>query len=145
MVGYAATRLTHPTDPRETPPSRQKSQSDQWAWPPLLKTLAGSILTPGPMVEEIAIRLMKWPLAPCGLAFWTASAKARMLAASLSAENDALPTPAWMIPAFSTRNSTEPPLAPLIALVTSIVAVPTLGFGIRPRGPRTLPRRPTTG
>ena len=49
------------------------------------------------------------------------------------------------MPAFSTRNSTEPPLAPLTALVTSIVTVPTFGFGIRPRGPSTLPSRPTSG
>ena len=48
-------------------------------------------------------------------------------------------------PAFSTRNSTEPPLAPFTASVTSIVTVPTFGFGIMPRGPSTLPRRPTSG
>src|SRR3989304_5106229 len=50
-----------------------------------------------------------------------------------------------MIPAFSTRNSTEPPLAPLTAVVTSMVTVPTFGLGIRPRGPSTLPSRPTSG
>ena len=32
-------------------------------------------------------------------------------------KDDALPTPAWTIPAFSTRNSTAPPLASLMALV----------------------------
>src|ERR1700691_3884292 len=68
-----------------------------------------------------------------------------MFSISFSTENDALPTPAWTIPAFSARNSTEPPLAPLTALLTSIVTVPTLGLGIRPRGPSTLPRRPTSG
>ncbi len=47
------------------------------------------------------------------------------------------------MPAFSTRNSTAPPLASLIAVVTSMVTVPTFGFGIMPRGPSTLPRRPT--
>ena len=31
-----------------------------------------------------------------------------------------------------------------MALATSMVTVPTFGFGMRPRGPRTLPRRPTT-
>ena len=56
-----------------------------------------------------------------------------------------MPTPACTMPAFSTRNSTEPPLAPLTALVTSIVTVPTFGFGIMPRGPSTLPSRPTSG
>src|SRR5947199_3932556 len=48
-----------------------------------------------------------------------------------------------MIPVLSTRNSTLPALTSLTALATSIVTVPVLGFGIRPRGPRTLPRRPT--
>ena len=50
----------------------------------------------------------------------------------------ALPTPAWTIPAFSTRNSTAPPLASSTALATSMVTVPTFGFGIRPRGPEHL-------
>ena len=31
----------------------------------------------------------------------------------------------------------------LIAFVTSVVTVPVFGFGIKPRGPRTFPRRPT--
>ena len=48
-----------------------------------------------------------------------------------------------MMPAFSTRNSTWPDLASVTALVTSIVTVPSFGFGIRPLGPSTLPRRPT--
>ena len=50
---------------------------------------------------------------------------------------------AWMMPAFSTRNSTWPPLAALTASATFIVTVPSFGFGIRPLGPSTLPRRPT--
>ena len=50
-----------------------------------------------------------------------------------------------MMPAFSTRNSTEPPFAPRTAPATSIVTVPTFGFGIMPRGPSTLPSRPTSG
>src|SRR6185295_10711436 len=106
---------------------------------------AGSTFTPGPMVEEIATRLMKVPLAPAGLAFCTASANALMFCTSLSAANEALPIPAWTMPAFSTLNSTEPPLAPCTAPVTSMVTVPTFGFGIMPRGPRTLPSRPTRG
>src|SRR6516164_9653592 len=68
-----------------------------------------------------------------------------MLATSLSSENEALPTPACTMPAFSTRNSTEPPLAPCTAVLTSMVTVPIFGFGIMPRGPSTLPRRPTSG
>ena len=38
-----------------------------------------------------------------------------------------------MMPAFSTRNSTAPPLEAFTAPATSIVTVPTRGFGIRPR------------
>ena len=37
--------------------------------PALLTSEAGSIFTPGPMVEEMAIRLMKCPFAPGGFAF----------------------------------------------------------------------------
>ena len=48
------------------------------------------------------------------------------------------------MPAFSARNSIEPALAAFTAAETSCVTVPSLGFGIRPRGPRTLPSRPTT-
>ena len=49
------------------------------------------------------------------------------------------------MPAFSTRNSTAPPFDALTAAATSVVTVPTFGFGIMPRGPSTLPRRPTSG
>ncbi len=44
------------------------------------------------------------------------------------------------------RRGTRPcrPSARCTALATSIVTVPTFGFGIRPRGPRTLPIRPTS-
>src|SRR5659263_531895 len=44
---------------------------------------------------------------------------------------------------LSTRNSILPPLISVTALATSIVTVPVLGFGMSPRGPRILPRRPT--
>src|SRR5262249_49322308 len=54
---------------------------------------AGSTFTPGPMVEEIATRLMKVPLAPAGRAFCTASANALMFCTRWSAGNDALSTP----------------------------------------------------
>ena len=49
------------------------------------------------------------PLAPAGFALATESTNALMFSESFSAENEALPTAAWMMPAFSTRNSTEPP------------------------------------
>src|SRR4030095_13485409 len=74
---------------------------------------------------------------------FSASIRALMLAASAASVNEALPTPVCTIPAFSTRNSTAPPSASLTAWATWGVTVPTFGFGIRPRGPRTLPRRPT--
>ncbi len=44
---------------------------------------------------------------------------------------------------LSVRNSILPPLMSVTALATSIVTVPVFGFGRRPRGPRTLPSRPT--
>src|SRR5439155_315006 len=50
----------------------------------------------------------------------------------------------WTMPAFSTRNSTLPALISRTALPMSKVTVPTLGLGMRPRGPRIFPRRPTT-
>jgi hypothetical protein len=52
----------------------------------------------------MAIFLIKVPFEPVGFDFETASTKARMFCESCSAENDALPTPAWMMPAFSMRN-----------------------------------------
>src|SRR5579864_6002149 len=64
-----------------------------------------SSFTPGPMVEEIATRLRYVPLAPAGLALFTASTKARMFSASFCSPNDALPTEPCTMPAFSTRNS----------------------------------------
>ncbi len=45
----------------------------------------------------------------------------------------------------SVRYSTLPALDSSTALATSIVTVPTFGFGILPWGPRMRPRRPTTG
>src|SRR3569623_33758 len=107
-------------------------------------TSAVSIFRPGPMVLEIASLRTYLPLAPDGLALTTASTSASKFARRSSAGNDALPIPEWMIPAFSTRYSIWPPLAALTAPATSIVTVPSLGFGIRPFGPSTLPRRPTT-
>ena len=50
----------------------------------------------------------------------------------------------WMMLVLSRRYSTLPALTSLTALATSGVTVPALGEGIRPLGPRTLPRRPTT-
>src|SRR6266704_5246544 len=48
-----------------------------------------------------------------------------------------------MLPALPTRNSTLPAFASRTARPMSNVTVPSLGFGMRPRGPSTLPSRPT--
>src|SRR5712671_1823385 len=73
-----------------------------------------------------------------------APTKARTLSTSASSVKLALPTPAWTMPAFSARNSTWPPLTACTASVTFWVTVPSRGFGIRPRGPKIFPSRPTT-
>ena len=85
----------------------------------------------GALADRCPSRRPAWPWS-------TASTKARMFSASCSSPNDALPTEPWTMPAFSTRNSTAPPLDALTAAATSIVTVPTFGFGIRPRGPEHL-------
>src|SRR5579862_3843163 len=63
---------------------------------------------------------------------------------SFSAPNDALPNGRWTMPALSTRYSILPALSSLTALPTSNVTVPSFGFGMRPRGPRIFPIRPTS-
>src|SRR5574343_629238 len=84
------------------------------------------------------------PLLDAGLALFRASISARRLPASLSDSNERRPMVPWMMPALSTRNWTWPAFAFLTAVATSGVTVPTLGFGIRPRGPRIWPKVPTT-
>src|SRR5260370_32978474 len=54
---------------------------------------AGSTLTPGPMVDEMAARVMKAPLAPAGRAFRTASGGALMLSTRWTTGDDALRVP----------------------------------------------------
>src|SRR3569623_1251850 len=99
---------------------------------------------PAPIVELTATLRTYLPLAPDGLALTTASTSASKFARRSAAGKLALPMPLWMMPAFSTRYSIWPPLAAFTAPATSIVTVPSFGFGIRPFGPSTLPRRPTT-
>src|SRR5580765_1720050 len=65
------------------------------------------------------------------------------LAASWSAPNECLPIGVCTFPALSTRNSTLPALTSRTARATSKVTVPSFGFGMSPRGPSTLPSRPT--
>jgi len=50
----------------------------------------------------------------------------------------------WMMLVLSRRYSTLPAFTSFTALATSGVTVPALGEGIRPLGPSSLPRRPTT-
>ena len=56
-----------------------------------------------------------------------------------------LPSGTCTLPYRSVRYSTLPPLNSATAAPTSVVTVPVLGFGIRPRGPSTRPSRPTMG
>src|SRR5580698_5940553 len=100
------------------------------------------MLTPGPIVEVKVIFFTYLPLADAGLALTTAANSAWALPASCSAEKLILPMGEWTMPVLSRRNSTLPALISATALATSKVTVPVLGLGIRPRGPRTLPRRP---
>lgn len=50
----------------------------------------------------------------------------------------------WIILALSKRYSILPALISSTALATSMVTVPAFGLGIRPLGPSTRPKRPTT-
>src|SRR5215467_13061955 len=95
------------------------------------------------MVEQIVALLTYLPLATAGLALMTAVMRLAAFSTSLSAVKLVLPTGAWIMPVLSTRNSTLPALISLTALATSMVTVPVLGLGIRPRGPSTLPSLPT--
>src|SRR5688500_4176714 len=104
---------------------------------------AVSIATPGPIVEDTVTDLRYLPLAAGGFARTTLLTSACALATRFSVENDVLPTGACTMPVLSTRNSTLPALISLIACATFGVTVPVFGFGMRPRGPSTLPSRPT--
>src|SRR5579871_3580635 len=88
-----------------------------------------SMETPGPMVEQMVVLLTYLPLATAGLALMTAEIRLAAFSTSLTASKLSLPTGAWIMPVLSTRNSTLPALISLIALVTSVVTVPVLGFG----------------
>src|SRR3546814_10410336 len=70
------------------------------------------------MVDDSAIFWTYLPFAPDGLAFTIASTNASKLARRSSAGKLASPIPEWMMPAFSTRNSTWPPLAAFTAAAT---------------------------
>src|SRR5271157_3148002 len=95
------------------------------------------------MVDEITILLTYFPLAEGGLALMTLEISAPAFSASLVASKETFPTGQWIMPVLSTRNSTLPAFTSLTARTTSNVTVPVLGLGISPRGPSTLPSRPT--
>src|SRR5581483_7090021 len=99
--------------------------------------------TPGPIVVETVMLRRYCPFAPDGLAFTSASRTACAFAISRSPGNDFLPTGTWTLPALSTLNSTLPALTSRTARATSKVTVPTLGFGMSPRGRSIFPSRPT--
>ena len=74
-----------------------------------------------------------------GFALTMLSSSAVALSIRFCDENDVFPTGACTMPVLSTRNSTLPALISLTACATFGVTVPVFGFGIRPRGPSTLP------
>src|SRR3974377_530268 len=86
---------------------------------------------------------MYLPLATEGFALITLVMTVAALSTSLSGENEILPTGTWTSAVLSVRNSTLAALVSFTAAATSKVTVPVFGFGISPRGPSTLPRRPT--
>src|SRR5579864_3184758 len=98
---------------------------------------------PGPMVELRVQPLMYLPLATDGLALITLVISTVAFSINLSGENEIFPTGTWTSAVLSVRNSTLLALTSCTALATSTVTVPVFGFGIRPLGPRILPRRPT--
>jgi hypothetical protein len=75
-------------------------------------------------------------LEPAGLALTSASIRECRFFCSDSTPNEARPMVEWMIPPLSVRYCTCPDLAFFTASAMFGVTVPTLGFGIRPRGPR---------
>src|SRR6185503_2871604 len=97
----------------------------------------------GPMVDDTVTVRRYWPLDADGLARMMASSKASALADSCVWLNERFPTGTCTLPALSTRNSTLPALASRTARPMSKVTVPSLGLGMRPRGPSTFPSRPT--
>src|SRR5262249_34864128 len=94
---------------------------------------------PRPLLDHRLTPFRYLPFAAAGFALTMLSTRACALAIRLVAGNDDLPTGAWMIPVLSTRNSTLPALISCTAFAMSVVTVPVFGFGIRPRGPSTLP------
>src|SRR6267142_4330016 len=95
------------------------------------------------MVELSVQPLMYLPFATDGLALITLVIRTVALSISLAGVNEIFPTGQWTNAVLSVRNSIFPAFTSCTALPTSKVTVPVFGFGIRPLGPRILPRRPT--
>src|SRR2546430_891757 len=98
---------------------------------------------PGPIVVDRVSERRYTPFDAAGLALIIASSRAMALATRLSCGKDFRPTCTCTLPALSTRNSTLPALTSRTARATSNVTVPIFGLGMSPRGPSTLPSRPT--
>ena len=82
--------------------------------------------------------------AAAGFALTIAPINVWKLSANCSSVKEAVPTGTWIMFVLSSLYSILPALISLTAFVTSIVTVPAFGFGIKPLGPSTRPRRPTT-
>src|ERR1700744_1234463 len=95
------------------------------------------------MVEPRVMPFTYLPLAAEGLARITLVITVSALSTSFCDGKESLPTGTCTSAVLSVRNSILPALISLTAAVTSEVTVPVFGLGIRPRGPSTLPRRPT--
>src|SRR5699024_4693408 len=100
--------------------------------------------TPGPMVGAKVMLLKYCPFRLLGRALLMASIRVWKLSANCSSVKEAFPIGTWIMFVLSNLYSILPALISLTALVTSMVTVPDLGLGIRPLGPSTRPRRPTT-
>mmetsp|Transcript_7432 Transcript_7432/g.21997 ORF Transcript_7432/g.21997 Transcript_7432/m.21997 type:complete len:204 (-) Transcript_7432:341-952(-) len=109
------------------------------------RRLAYETRTAGPM-DVHTVRLRQYtPLAPAGLLTSMESWMALRFLTSCSGVNEARPKPTCTLPPLSARYSTLPPLKSFTAAATSVVTVPALGLGMRPRGPSTRPSLATLG
>src|SRR6218665_3248225 len=95
-----------------------------------------STRTPPPIVEDSASLRRYWPLLDAGLGLFSASISAARLPCSLASSNERRPIVLCTMPALFAPNIPLPPFPFFNPQATSGVTVPTLGLGIRPRGPR---------
>src|SRR3954468_20814148 len=99
--------------------------------------------TAGVMLALTTTFLKYAPLDVWGLSLRTVDSIALMLSLSFWLSKLSLPTTQWTLPPESLRNSILPAAYSRTASAMLAVTVPALGEGMRPLGPRTLPRRPT--